>query len=193
MSDTYNNAESGQPAGKADLDLGGPVWVPTQPADTYTGPQPDESGYLPPAFDTPAPASQPSQPLPGYGQSLPAAEPSDYQVYGSTPAPVQPVYAPPAYVVAPVYVPGQVVQTPYGMVTVGNRSKLTAGLLGIFLGGLGVGRFYRGNVGIGLLQILVTVVTWGVGWLWGLIDGILVLVAQPGTPASLDGDKRLMT
>jgi TM2 domain-containing membrane protein YozV len=57
-----------------------------------------------------------------------------------------------------------------------RKSKLVAGLLGILLGGLGVHRFYLGYVAIGIAQILVTLVTFGIiGWLWGMIEGILIL------------------
>jgi TM2 domain-containing membrane protein YozV len=55
------------------------------------------------------------------------------------------------------------------------KSKLAAGLLGIFLGAWGVHRFYLGHVGIGIAQIAVTICTCGLGGLWGLIEGILVL------------------
>jgi TM2 domain-containing membrane protein YozV len=55
------------------------------------------------------------------------------------------------------------------------RSKLAAGLLGIFLGGLGVHRFYLGFIGIGILQITVTLITFGLGSIWGFIEGILIL------------------
>jgi TM2 domain-containing membrane protein YozV len=53
-----------------------------------------------------------------------------------------------------------------------------AGLLGIFLGGFGVHRFYLGYVGIGIAQIAVTLVTCGVGHIWGLIEGILILTGN---------------
>jgi TM2 domain-containing membrane protein YozV len=55
------------------------------------------------------------------------------------------------------------------------KSRLTAGLLGIFLGALGVHRFYLGYLSIGVLQILVTLATCGIGGLWGLIEGVLIL------------------
>ena len=57
-----------------------------------------------------------------------------------------------------------------------RKSKLIAGLLGILLGGFGVHRFYLGYIAIGVAQILVTLVTFGLlGWLWGMIEGILIL------------------
>jgi len=58
----------------------------------------------------------------------------------------------------------------------GAKSKLAAGLLGVFFGGVGVHRFYLGYVGIGIAQIIVTLVTAGIGAIWGFIEGILILV-----------------
>jgi TM2 domain-containing membrane protein YozV len=58
-----------------------------------------------------------------------------------------------------------------------TRSRLVAGLLGIFLGPLGVHRFYLGYNGIGILQIILTCVT-GIAGLWGFIEGILCLCGQ---------------
>lgn len=64
-----------------------------------------------------------------------------------------------------------------------RKSKLVAGLLGILLGSLGVHRFYLGYTEIGVIQIIVTVVTCGTGAIWGLIEGILILV---GTSITTD-------
>lgn len=61
------------------------------------------------------------------------------------------------------------------LATGGEKSKLAAGLLGIFVGGLGVHRFYLGYIGIGVAQIFVTLLTFGIGALWGFIEGILIL------------------
>ncbi len=55
------------------------------------------------------------------------------------------------------------------------KSRMAAGLLGIFLGGLGIHRFYLGYTGLGVVQLLVTLVTCGMGSIWGLIEGILIL------------------
>ncbi len=62
--------------------------------------------------------------------------------------------------------------------TVGEKSKLTAGLLGIFLGGFGVHSFYLGNKGKGVGQIFASLCTCGFGSLWGLIEGILILCGK---------------
>jgi TM2 domain-containing membrane protein YozV len=56
------------------------------------------------------------------------------------------------------------------------QKKLVAGILGILLGGLGIHRFYLGDTTGGILRIVITVVTCGVGSIIGLIEGILYLV-----------------
>lgn len=58
------------------------------------------------------------------------------------------------------------------------KSKIAAGLLGIFIGGFGIHRFYLGYIGIGIAQIIVTICTCGVGHIWGFIEGILILVGS---------------
>lgn len=59
-----------------------------------------------------------------------------------------------------------------------RKSKLAAGLLGIFLGGIGVHRFYLGYTTIGVVQILVTFITCGFGSIWGLVEGILIIAGS---------------
>lgn len=90
-------------------------------------------------------------PAPGYGAS------------GQRPPPIPPSAIPHA---SP---PGHLVRR------VGPKSKLVAGLLGILLGPWGVHRFYLGYVGTGILQIVVTICTLGIGGLWGFIEGIICL------------------
>ena len=63
-----------------------------------------------------------------------------------------------------------------------------AGLLGILLGPIGVGRFYLGYTAIGVLQIVVTICTCGLGGLWGFIDGILILCGTVNDPEGLPLD-----
>lgn len=60
---------------------------------------------------------------------------------------------------------------------------MAAGLLGIFLGGWGVHNFYLGNTGRGVAQIIVTLVTCGIGAIWGLIEGIMILTGSINTDA----------
>ncbi|MGE5549518.1 MAG: NINE protein [Bacteroidota bacterium] len=63
------------------------------------------------------------------------------------------------------------------------KSKMTAGLLGIFLGGFGIHRFYLGYTGIGVAQIIVSLITCGIGALWGFIEGILILTGSMNVDA----------
>ena len=59
-----------------------------------------------------------------------------------------------------------------------QKDKLTAGLLGIFLGSLGIHNFYLGFTTRAIIQIVVTIVTCGIGSLWGFIEGILILTGS---------------
>lgn len=58
-----------------------------------------------------------------------------------------------------------------------QKSRLVAGLLQIFLGGFGAGRFYLGYTGVAVGQ-LCTLPLFGIGYIWGFIDGILILCGQ---------------
>ncbi len=71
---------------------------------------------------------------------------------------------------------------------VGDKSKMTAGLLGIFLGGWGVHNFYLGKAGRGAAQLVVTIATCGMGSLWGFIEGIMILSGSINT----DGNGNLL-
>lgn len=62
------------------------------------------------------------------------------------------------------------------------KSKLAAGLLGIFLGAFGVHNFYLGYTGKAIAQLLITVLSCGclsfASGIWGLIEGILLLTGS---------------
>lgn len=135
------------------------------------GQQPPEQGYgYPPQGYPQQPEQQgygyPQQPeQQGYGYPQQGQGPQGYpqdpnqQGYGY---PQQQPYGQPAYP-PPYYDPEA-------------KSRLVAGLLGILLGSLGIHRFYLGYVGIGIAQILVTLFTFGLGAVWGFIEGIMILV-----------------
>lgn len=55
-----------------------------------------------------------------------------------------------------------------------DKSKVAAGLFQLFLGAFGVGRFYTGHVGIGLIQLF----TCGGFGIWALIDAIMMLASD---------------
>ena len=60
---------------------------------------------------------------------------------------------------------------------VSDKKKIVAALLALIcLGGFGAHRFYLGYTTIGIIQIVVTVCTGGIGAWWGIIEGILILV-----------------
>ena len=56
-----------------------------------------------------------------------------------------------------------------------DNKKVLAGVMGIIFGGLGIHKFILGYTKEGLLQILITVVTCGVGSILGFIEGIIYL------------------
>lgn len=60
------------------------------------------------------------------------------------------------------------------------KSKMAAGLLGIFLGAWGVHQFYLGDTKKGIIRIVVTLVTCGI---WGFIEGIMILMGKINTDA----------
>lgn len=67
------------------------------------------------------------------------------------------------------------------------KSKIAAGLLNILLP-FGIGRFYMGDAKTGVFQLLVTILTCGIGSLWPFIDGIMILVGKDVR----DGEGRIM-
>lgn len=59
----------------------------------------------------------------------------------------------------------------------GQKSRLVAGLLGIFLGGLGVHNFYLGYTGKGIAQIVLSF-CFGIGAIWGFVEGVMLLAGS---------------
>lgn len=56
------------------------------------------------------------------------------------------------------------------------KSKVAAGLLGIFLGGFGIHKFYLGKIGMGILYLLFC---WtGIPAIVGFIEGIIYLCSN---------------
>ena len=137
---------------------------PEEPLDPNQ--QPDgQSAPPPPPYGAPAPPPSAGATPPPYEQAAPPP-------YGQPMPPQQPQAGYPYNPAAP-YGVHPITGVPYS-----DKSKLVAGLLQIFLGGLGIGRFYIGDTKIGVWQIVVTVFTCGIGSLWGLIDGIIMLATD---------------
>ena len=66
----------------------------------------------------------------------------------------------------------------------GAKSKMAAGLLGIFLGSWGIHNFYLGYTTKAIIQIILTVCSCGIGGIWGFIEGILILCGNINTDAN---------
>lgn len=124
-----------------------------------------EQGYRAPGYQ------EPGYPQDRYQQSYPQGG------YGQPGYP-QPGYQQPGYLQQGYPQPG------YGQPMGEQKSKLAAGLLGIFLGALGIHNFYLGRTGVAIAQLLITVVSLGilspVSAIWGFVEGIMILAgAEP--------------
>jgi TM2 domain-containing membrane protein YozV len=175
--------------------------------DPYYPPYPNSPYQQPPDPTRPYPGGEPADPY--------AAQPYSAQPYAQQPGQAlqpysgQPYSAQPAlhpYTPAPaamVMVP--VATDPLTGAVLSDKSKIVAGLLQLlpgFIFGLGgIGRLYAGHTTLGVVQLLVSFVGWGlfwcgwltvavlVGfiplmmfgaiWLWWVIDGIVLLAGRP--------------
>lgn len=63
-----------------------------------------------------------------------------------------------------------------------QKSKVAAGLLGIFFGGLGIHNFYLGYTSKAIAQLLISILSCGIlsfiSAIWGFIEGILILTGD---------------
>lgn len=162
--------------------------------ETYRSEAPAYPDY-PPQY--PAPQYPPAQyPAPQYPPAqYPVGSPPPY--YGGQ-ASVQNLHqsgqGPSYYAYGPGY-PAPAVDAPFGRdpmtgEPLSDKSKVTAGVLQIFLGGFGAGRFYIGSNGVAVSQLVLLVLGWvtavlGVGVLvlmglgvWVIVDGIMMLVGN---------------
>ncbi|MFD4639316.1 NINE protein [Lentzea sp. NPDC058436] len=134
-------------------------------------PQPHPPFLAPPSVPFAVPPPQPTQPY----YPPPTGPQPQYAV-----PPPPPGMVPPPGMLPPGYgSPG----APFGFdpitgVPLSDKSKIAAGVLQLFLGNLGIGRFYTGHTGIAVAQLL----TCGGCGIWSLIDGIIILV-NGGTDA----------
>ncbi|MFI1922960.1 MULTISPECIES: TM2 domain-containing protein [unclassified Streptomyces] len=158
---------------------------PQQPQEPQQPPQPPPSGYGYPAGAPGGPQDAgPGQPGPG-----PYGYPQTGQPYPgyAHPGYPGPGYPGPGYPAGGYIPPGTFTgdpQAPYGYDLMGRpyseKSKIVAGVLQLTLGSFGVGRFYMGDVGIGLAQLF----TCGGLGIWALIDGIILLVSDDKTDSN---------
>ena len=117
----------------------------------------------------------------------------------SPPPPQQPGYPPPGQYPPPGSYPPPMGQypsgymdpaAPYGRHPVtgepfSDKSKVVAGLLqliGLF-GLVGIGRIYMGDTKLGVIQLVVGLITCGLGAvIWGIIDAVLILTDKVRDP-----------
>ena len=134
---------------------------------------PQQGVPVPPPYPT-------QQPYNGQQAAPQAQHPAPQQPFGAPPQAPQPPY-PYSAPQQPYGVPQQPYAAPAPMVVDPNmqKSKMAAGLLGIFLGSFGVHNFYLGYTGKAVAQLLITVLTCGFGsfvsGIWGLVEGIMIL------------------
>ena len=85
----------------------------------------------------------------------------------------------------PQYQPQAGMDPPPGYI---QKSRIAAGIMAILLGMYGIHSFYLGNTSRGLLQLLVSLLTCGVGAIvieiWGILDGIKLLEGRINTDAN---------
>lgn len=98
-------------------------------------------------------------PLPAIGGYQPSGQ-SDY-----TPS-YEPIQPP-----SPIYGSGP----PVDWKAMGADKKIIAGICGILIGGFGVHKFILGYTTEGIIQLVITFVTCGLGSLIGLVEGIIYL------------------
>ncbi len=152
--------------------------------------QPAAQPYNP----NPYASQQPAQPFygqPTYGQPdyTQSAQPPYYQQQA------QPRYEQPSYNQPPIYAQQTYYQAAQQQPGYGyaQKSKIVAGLLGLFLGGLGVHNFYLGYTGKAVAQLLLTLIGWIIligpiiSGIWALIESVLILCSSYGSNWHRDG------
>lgn len=139
-------------------------------------------------------SQQPAQPFygqPTYGQPdyTQSSQPPYYQQQA------QPRYEQPSYNQPPIYAQQTYYQAAQQQPGYGyaQKSKIVAGLLGLFLGGLGVHNFYLGYTGKAVAQLLLTLIGWIIligpiiSGIWALIESVLILCSSYGSNWHRDG------
>lgn len=172
--DTYSGVGNGPgwgttpsypPPAEHQSDYPPPGGYPYPDANSASG-----TGTSGPVYGTPDPRYPTSVP----GTPTPDTSPAPYGASPSSYGP-PPGYGPQGYgtdLSAPFG------RNPYTGEAYSDKSKVTAGVLQIVLGAFGAGRFYVGDPGTAVAQIAVTWLTCGIGGIWPLVDGILMLTGS---------------
>src|SRR5262249_53734995 len=143
---------------------------PPPPAPVYQPPPPPQPAYRPPP---PAPVYQQPPPQPAYHQPPPQPQPAHqtappvavgYKYCAACGAALhlQAVICPSCGVPAGVQPSAGASGFTPEQLREAHSAKVTAGLLAIFLGGLGIHKFYMGFNGAGLVYLLILIFTIGI-------------------------------
>lgn len=146
-----------------------------------------------PAYGQPTQPAQPAQPIYGqptwtYGLRTIGADP--YYQQSTQPQYTQSAYNQPSTYAQQAYYQAAQQQPGYGYA---QKSKIVAGLLGLFLGSLGVHNFYLGYTGKAVAQLLLTLIGWIIligpiiSGIWALIEAVLILCSSYGSNWHRDG------
>jgi hypothetical protein len=124
-------------------------------------PRRDGTLARPMSSQPPPQAPPPGQPVPPPGYGPPSPPPAGY-------------YPPPRYYAYPPDPSAPYGRHPLTGEPYSDKQKLTAGLLELFLGQFGAGRWYLGDNGIALGQLF----TCGGCGIWSLVDSIMMLTGN---------------
>ena len=188
-----SGTQTPQPDGQQQYGQPHPSSAPQEPYPTQYDTPPQygygQAPYRQASYGQQPGAQTPSDSQTPYGQQPPPYDQTQQPPYGQTPygQQQQPYgqYGPQSYGQSPNG------QQPYGQQPTASyyygqqrKSRVAAGLFGIFLGAFGVHNFYLGYTGKAVAQLLITVLSIGLlSWvsaIWGLVEGILFLTQKTG-------------
>lgn len=90
----------------------------------------------------------------------------------------------PSYYNPPQYYPQQGMEPPPGYI---QKSRIAAGILAILMGTMGIHSFYLGNTSKGLTQLLISLLTCGIGaiviQILAILEGVKILDGRINTDA----------
>lgn len=172
-------ASTGADSANATADSSVPPWTPYSTGGAYVGPDPASTAYTAPAYG--ATASVPGYTAPQQGYVPPSYATGSTQAQPQPQSPnanpgTVPPQTPPYYGYQQPYY-----QQPYAQPVVSTKDHVAAGLLAIFLGWLGIHKFYLGYNTAGFIMLGVSILggiltlslaSWVI-WVIAIIEGIM--------------------